>query len=138
MSDRAFDTPADLRYSKEHEWLRLEADTARVGITDYAQDSLGDVVYVDLPKVGDLVKSQAKMAEIESVKVVSEIFAPASGEVIAVNEALADAPEAVNNDPYGAGWLAVIRLSDPSEVDRLLTPEAYAELVQRENEGADR
>ena len=138
MAGRTSEIPADLRYSKEHEWLRLEADMARVGITDYAQDSLGDVVYVDLPKVGDRVTSQAKMAEIESVKVVSEIFAPASGEVIAVNEALADAPEAVNNDPYGAGWLVVIRLSDPAEVDRLLTDATYAELVQRETEGADR
>ncbi len=124
--------PEDLRYSTEHEWLRVEDGLARVGITAYAQDQLGDVVHVDLPKVGAKVDFMSKFGEIESVKVASEIFAPASGEVVETNAALAATPELVNRDPYGEGWLVVIRLNDPAEVDKLLSPSAYAELVRKE------
>jgi glycine cleavage system H protein len=124
--------PEDLRYSSEHEWLRIEGDTARVGITAYAQDQLGDIVYVDLPKAGTAVSFMAKFAEIESVKVASEVFAPASGEIIEVNAALDAAPELVNHDPYGEGWLVVIRLSDAAEADKLLSPAGYRDLVAQE------
>jgi glycine cleavage system H protein len=128
--------PEDLRYSTEHEWLRVEGEMARVGITDYAQDELGDVVYVDLPSPGKAVVFMGKLGEIESVKVASELFSPASGEVAEINPALADAPELVNKDPYGEGWLVVIKLSDPAEVDKLLDANGYRELVRKEQGGA--
>jgi glycine cleavage system H protein len=124
--------PDDLRYSTEHEWIRVDGDIARVGITDYAQDELGDVVYVDLPKPGTKVLFMGKMAEIESVKVASEVFAPASGEITEVNAALEEKPELINRDPYGEGWLVAIRLSDVSEVDKLLSASAYRELIEKE------
>jgi glycine cleavage system H protein len=124
--------PNDLRYSTEHEWIRVDGEIARVGITDYAQDELGDVVYVDLPKPGTQVSFMGKMAEIESVKVASEVFAPASGEVTEVNPALEEKPELINRDPYGEGWLVSMRLSDTAEVDKLLSASAYRELIEKE------
>ncbi len=131
--------PDDLRYSTEHEWLRIDAGgtpsgevLARIGITDYAQDELGDIVYIDLPKPGATVTFMEKFAEIESVKVASEVFAPASGEVVEVNRALEDTPELVNKDPYGEGWLAVIRLTEPGEAEGLLSAAGYRDLVAKE------
>jgi glycine cleavage system H protein len=124
--------PDDLKYSIEHEWLRIDGDVARVGITDYAQDQLGDIVYVDLPKVGQNVTYMGKFGEIESVKVASEIFSPAGGEVAEINGALDQSPELVNKDPYGDGWLVAIRLSDAAEVDKLLDAAGYQHLVAKE------
>ncbi|MBX6377551.1 MAG: glycine cleavage system protein GcvH [Clostridia bacterium] len=121
--------PEDLRYSREHEWIRVEDGRGRVGITDYAQDQLGDVVYVDLPKVGDSVRAGEAFGVVESVKSVSDLYAPASGRVVAVNEALAQRPELVNSDPYGEGWMIEVELSDPSELDALLDAAAYRGLV---------
>jgi glycine cleavage system H protein len=135
MADDGGQVPDDLRYSTEHEWLLLEGDLARVGITDYAQAELGDIVYVDLPKPGTAVSFMGKFGEIESVKVASEIFAPASGEVVEVNETLANEPELVNRDPYGYGWLVVIRVSDFGEIEQLLDAVGYRDLVQREQGG---
>jgi glycine cleavage system H protein len=122
--------PDDLRYSAEHEWVRVDGATATVGISDFAQDSLGDVVYVQVPDVGTDVISGASVSEIESTKSVSDIYAPVSGVVTAVNEALADTPELVNQDPYGQGWIMTIELSDPAEVDALLDAAAYRALVE--------
>ncbi len=124
--------PADLRYTKEHEWVRLEGETGVIGITDYAQDQLGDIVYLDLPSSGAAVAQYEKMGEIESVKAVSDLFSPVSGEVAEANQEAADSPELVNDDPYGRGWLIKVRLSDPAEVDGLLSAEAYQELVAQE------
>ena len=123
--------PADLRYSKEHEWVRAEGDTATVGITDYAQDQLGDIVYLDLPAAGANVTQLEKLGEIESVKAVSDLYSPVSGEVVEVNQEAIDSPELVNNDAYGRGWLIKVRMSDASELDKLLTAQAYEELVMR-------
>ena len=117
--------PDDLRYSSDHEWVRFEDGTIRVGITDYAQDALGDVVYVDLPKVGTAVAAHASISEIESTKSVSEVYCPVSGTVVAVNTELEATPEALNTDPYGAGWIFRIELSDPSELDGLMDAAAY-------------
>jgi glycine cleavage system H protein len=128
--------PSDLRYTKEHEWVRLEGDVGVIGITDYAQDQLGDIVYLDLPAAGASVTQYEKMGEIESVKAVSDLFSPVTGEVVEANKEAADAPELVNNEPYGRGWLIKVRLSDPAEFDGLLSPEAYQELVAREQEEA--
>jgi glycine cleavage system H protein len=122
--------PEQLRYSEEHEWVALEGVRARVGITDFAQDSLGDVVYVELPGVGANVMAHAGCAEIESTKSVSEIFSPVTGTIVEVNSALDDAPEQVNADPYGAGWIFVIELADPTELDGLLDAAAYRALVE--------
>jgi glycine cleavage system H protein len=124
------DFPEQLRYSEEHEWVAVEDGRARVGITDFAQDSLGDVVYVELPGVGANVMAHASCAEIESTKSVSEIFSPVTGTIVEVNSALDDAPEQVNRDPYGAGWIFVIELADPSELDSLLDAAAYRALVE--------
>lgn len=122
--------PTDLQYSKEHEWLRVTNDgTAIVGITHYAQQQLGDIVYIDLPPVGATVEQFKKMGEIESVKAVSELFAPASGEVLEVNEGLLNAPEAVNKDPYGKGWMVRVRLKDKGETTRLLDAQAYQAML---------
>jgi glycine cleavage system H protein len=125
-------TPADLRYSKEHEWVRVDGDTGTIGITDYAQDQLGDIVYVDLPAVGATVTQFEKLGEIESVKAVSELYSPVSGEVVEVNQETVDSPELVNSDPYGRGWLMKVRLADPAEIDGLLSAEAYEELIAGE------
>ena len=122
--------PDDLRYSREHEWVRLDGTVARVGITDFAQDSLGDVVFVQLPDVGLDVVAGASVSEIESTKSVSDVYVPVTGAVIAVNETLADQPELVNQDPYGAGWMFEIELTDPAEVDALLDAAAYRSLVE--------
>jgi glycine cleavage system H protein len=121
--------PEDLRYSTEHEWARVEGSRVRVGITDYAQDALGDIVYVELPAVGEEVVPGATLGEIESTKSVSEIYAPVAGTVVAVNVALADAPERLNGDPYGEGWICEIELADPSGMDELLDAEAYRRLT---------
>jgi glycine cleavage system H protein len=118
--------PEDLLYHPEHDWARIEGDTATFGITWYAQDALGEVVFVDPPAVGTTVTKDEPYAEVESVKAVSDVIAPLSGEVVEVNTALADAPEAINEDPYGAGWLVKVRLSDPGETDSLMGHEAYA------------
>lgn len=122
-------TPDDRLYSKEHEWLRREGDEAVVGITDYAQDQLGDIVYVDLPDPGASLTQFEKMGEIESVKAVSELFSPASGEVVAVNESLADKPEMVNSDPYGNGWLIRVRLAGENALETLMSASQYDEFV---------
>ena len=121
--------PAELRYSREHEWVRVDGDVARIGITDFAQESLGDVVFVQLPDVGLDVIAGASASEIESTKSVSDVFVPLTGVVRAVNEALVGAPELVNQDPYGEGWILEIALSDPTELDGLLDAAAYRELI---------
>jgi glycine cleavage system H protein len=121
--------PQDLRYTREHEWLRVEDGRARVGISDYAQDALGDVVYVELPDVGLNVLASASCCEVESTKSVSEVYAPVSGTIVEVNEGLGDSPEQINQDPYGDGWLFVIELSDAAEVDGLLDAAAYQAFV---------
>ena len=126
--------PADLRYTNEHEWVRVEGDTGAVGITDYAQDMLGDVVYLDLPATGASVAQHDKMGEIESVKAVSDLYAPIGGEVVEVNQEAIDSPELVNNDAYGRGWLIKVRLADAAELDKLLSAEAYDELITKEME----
>jgi glycine cleavage system H protein len=121
--------PADLRYTKEHEWARREGNRARIGITAYAQEQLGDVVFVELPKVGARVTAMKTFGVVESVKAVSDLYAPLSGEVVAVNEALAKQPEVVNRDPYGEGWMIAIEVASPAEYDALLSPEAYERLI---------
>jgi glycine cleavage system H protein len=122
--------PADLRYSTDHEWIRVEGGKVTIGITDYAQDALGDVVFVDLPEVGATVEAAASISEVESTKSVSDIYAPVSGTIAEVNADLGEAPERLNDDPYGEGWICVIELTDPSEVDKLLTAADYRELVE--------
>jgi glycine cleavage system H protein len=117
--------PDDLRYHADHDWARIDGDIATFGITWYAQDSLGEVVFFDPPAVGTQVTKDESYTEVESVKAVSDVIAPLSGEVIEVNEALGDAPEAINDDPYEAGWMVKVRLTDPSEVDALLDRDAY-------------
>ena len=125
--------PEDSRYAKSHEYIHVEGDVGTVGITDYAQKELGDVVFVELPKVGTQLEAADELGSIESVKAVSELFAPVSGEVIEVNEALAEKPELVNTDPYGDGWMVKIRLTDASEVDELMPADEYEEYVERES-----
>jgi glycine cleavage system H protein len=117
--------PENYRYTKEHEWVRVEAGAATIGITDHAQKELGDIVYVELPKLGAVVEQGKAFAVVESVKAASDIFAPISGEVVAINDALTNAPETLNADPHGAGWIAKIKLSAPEEIDRLLSPSDY-------------
>jgi len=117
--------PDNFRYTKEHEWVLVEGDTGTVGITFHAQEQLGDIVYVDLPKIGATVRKGVSLGSVESVKAVSDVFSPVTGEVIAVNEALADAPEKLNQDPHGEGWLAKIKLSDPNEVTDSMTAAQY-------------
>jgi glycine cleavage system H protein len=124
------DFPEQLRYSAEHEWVAVDGTRARIGITDFAQDALGDVVYVQLPDVGALVMANASIAEVESTKSVSEIYAPVSGTVVEVNQSLDDTPEQVNQDPYGSGWIFVIELAEPEQVDGLMAAAAYRALVE--------
>ena len=119
----------DTRYTKEHEWIRIEGEAATVGITDHAQQALGDVVFVQLPEVGDQIDQGGEAGEIESVKAVSAIYAPISGEVVEVNGALDDDPETVNQAPYGGGWLFKIRLSNPAEIEGLLSADGYAAVL---------
>ena len=121
--------PETLKYTKDHEWMAIDAGIGRVGITDFAQKQLGDVVYVELPDVGALLTQGQPFGTIESVKAVSELFAPVSGEVVEVNDGLKDKPELVNTDPHGA-WMLAIRLTSPAEVDQLLTAAAYTDLVK--------
>jgi glycine cleavage system H protein len=120
-----FDVPDDCRYLESHEWARRDGDTVRVGITDFAQDELGDVVFVELPDVGDAVEQETEFGVIESIKAVSDLYSPVSGEVTAVNEALFDAPELVNEAPFDDGWMIDVELEDEAELDDLLSPEAY-------------
>ncbi len=122
--------PEQLRYSSDHEWLSRDGSRARVGITDYAQDALGDVVYVQLPNVGDSVAAGDTFGEVESTKSVSDIYAPVGGTVVAVNDALADAPQLLNEDPYGEGWICDIEMNDDGQFDALLEAPAYAKLVE--------
>ena len=117
--------PDDLLYHAEHDWAKVEGDTATFGITWYAQDALGEVVFFDPPEVGSTVKQDEAYAEVESVKAVSDVVAPLSGEIVDVNAALGDSPEAINDDPYGAGWMVKVKLSDPAEQERLLDRAAY-------------
>lgn len=128
------DSPVELRYSRDHEWVRMESSLARVGITDFAQDALGDVVYVELPEVGLVVTANSAFAEIESTKSVSDVFAPVSGEVIEVNDVLEERPELVNEDPYGDGWICVIQPSAEAELDELMDAESYKSFVVEESE----
>jgi glycine cleavage system H protein len=121
--------PAELKYSSDHEWASKDGATVRVGITDYAQDALGDVVYVDVPKVGARVSAGDAIGEVESTKSVSEIYAPVSGTVVAVNDTLANAPETLNADPYGAGWICDITIDDDSTFSALLDAAAYGDLT---------
>ncbi|GKS58668.1 glycine cleavage system H protein [Nitrospira sp.] len=117
--------PADLRYHEEHEWVRVNGSQATLGISDYAQDALGDIVFIDLPKAGTTISSGQQIGEVESTKTTSSIFSPVSGTIAKVNGDLKDHPEAVNSDPYGKGWMVVIELSDPTQVDALMTSAQY-------------
>ncbi|WP_409483013.1 glycine cleavage system protein GcvH [Arsenicicoccus dermatophilus] len=117
--------PENLRYTPEHEWIAVDGDQAKVGVTAYAQDALGDVVYVSLPSVGDTVAAGESCGEVESTKSVSDLYSPVSGEVVAVNEELDSTPETVNSDPYEAGWMFTVKVSDPAELDKLMDVEAY-------------
>ncbi len=121
--------PADLKYTKDHEWVKVEGDKATIGITHFAQSELGDIVYVDIDTVGDNLNKEEVFGSVEAVKTVSDLFMPVAGEVLEFNEALEDAPETVNSDPYGAGWMIKSTISDSSELDNLLSPEAYKELI---------
>jgi glycine cleavage system H protein len=126
--------PEDLHYSKDHEWVRVDGNVAIIGITDYAQNSLGDVVYVELPKAGDAFSASESFGSVESVKAVSEVFTPISGAIAQINESLADEPEKVNTDPYGAGWMIRVEMSNPGEVDSLLTAAEYEDFTKAETE----
>ena len=121
--------PEDLKYSKDHEWVRLDGDECVVGITDFAQGELGEVVYVELPEIGDSYEAGAEIGTIESVKAVAEVYAPIAGEVIAVNESLADAPEKVNDDPHGEGWLVRVKPASPDALGELMDASSYREFV---------
>ncbi|PYQ34164.1 MAG: glycine cleavage system protein GcvH [Acidobacteria bacterium] len=125
-------TPEDSRYAKSHEYIHVEGNVGTIGITDYAQKELGDVVFVELPQVGTQLELGDELGSIESVKAVSELFSPVSGEVVEVNESLADKPELVNTDPYGDGWMIKIKLTAPDEVDELMNAEDYEDYIQTE------
>jgi glycine cleavage system H protein len=127
--------PTNFRYTKEHEWVRVEGDVGVMGITDHAQKELGDIVYVDMPKAGSPVEKGKTLGSVESVKAVSDIYAPVSGEIIEINEALATAPEKINEDPHGAAWLVKIRLSNPAEIEQLLTADDYQKYLGEEQSG---
>ena len=126
--------PEDLHYSKDHEWVRVDGDQAIIGITDYAQNSLGDVVYVELPKAADEFAANEAFGSVESVKAVSEVFTPIAGTVVKINEALADEPESVNSDPYGQGWMIRLKMANSGEVDSLLTAAEYEDFTKAESE----
>jgi len=126
--------PESLHYSKDHEWIKVDGDIGTIGITDHAQSSLGDVVYVELPRAGDTFSAHESFGSVESVKAVSELFTPVSGEVIEVNEALQDEPEKVNTDPYGDGWMIKVRMSSSGEVDSMLTAVEYEDFTKAETE----
>ncbi len=124
--------PDDLRYTREHEWARKKGKNVAVGITEYAQDQLGDVVYLELPDIGDAVKKGEAFGVVESTKAVSELFAPVSGKIVEVNDPLADAPETINEDPYEEGWMVVIEPSDPAELDALMDAKAYQSFLEEQ------
>ena len=126
-------TPEDSRYAKSHEYVHVEGETGTIGITDYAQKELGDVVFVELPQVGTELEQGDEMGSIESVKAVSELFAPVSGQVVEVNEALTDKPELVNTDPYGDGWMIKVKVVNADEVDELMSAEEYEEYIEKES-----
>jgi len=125
-------SPGDLKYTKEHEWVRIEGDTGTIGITDYAQDQLGDIVYVDLPAAGTTVTYMQKFGEIESVKAVSELFSPVTGEVTELNANLADNPQLVNDSAHGDGWMLRVRLTNPAELEQLLSADQYDDFLVSE------
>lgn len=122
-------TPAELRYSKDHEWIRLDGELATVGITDFAQSQLGDIVFLDVPTVGETLDKEEVFGTVEAVKTVSDVFLPVGAEILEFNEALNDAPETVNRDPYGEGWIVKVRVLDPAQIDTLLTAEQYQKLI---------
>jgi glycine cleavage system H protein len=128
ISDLKF--PEDVRYTDDHEWAKQEGDIIKVGISDYAQDQLGDIVFAELPEVGDTFDKGAEFGTLESVKAVSELYLPVSGEIISVNEAIADAPELVNTDPYGDGWMVTVKPSNAGELDALMDKEAYIAMLK--------
>lgn len=121
--------PSELRYSKDHEWVKIEGDVATVGITDFAQRELGDIVYVEIETLGETLAAEAIFGTVEAVKTVSDLFMPLGGAVIEINDALEDAPEAVNEDPYGTGWMIKIKIEDPSALETLLNADQYQELI---------
>ena len=121
--------PENLRYTKEHEWAKMENDMVLIGITDYAQNELGDIVFVELPKIGDTAESMKPCGSIEAVKSVSDIYAPVSGEIIEINQELESNPQLINQDPYGEGWIVKIKMSNPQEWDQLLSPKDYKDLI---------
>lgn len=122
--------PDDVKYSNDHEWAKSRGDNVRIGITDYAQDQLGDIVFVEVPEVGDTFDQASEFGTVESVKAVSEIYMPIGGEIVAVNEELEDAPELLNQDPYGKGWIVEVKPADPAEMDDLMDKNAYLELLK--------
>ena len=128
LSELSF--PDDLRYSESHEWVRSDGDKVKIGISDYAQDQLGDIVFVEMPAVGDTFEKGAEFGTVESVKAVSELYLPIAGEVVAVNTALEDAPESINNSPYTDGWMIQVKPDDPSEIESLMTKDAYLDSLQ--------
>lgn len=124
--------PKDLKYDKEHEWVKVEGDIAVIGISDFAQDQLGEIVYVDMPAVGDEIIAGESFGEVESVKSVSELFSPLSGEIVEVNEALGDAPETVNEDCYGDGWMIKVKMADAAQIDDLMSADEYEAFIAEE------
>jgi len=126
----ALNLPDDVKYAEDHEWVKLSGDTAKIGISDYAQDQLGDIVFVELPEVGDNFAKGDEFGTLESVKAVSELYMPIGGEVTAINEALEDAPELVNNAPYGDGWMIEIKTADPAEAETLMDKDTYMEVLK--------
>ena len=126
----ALNLPDDIKYSQDHEWVRIEGDTLVIGITDYAQDQLGDIVYVEMPRAGDTLARGDEFGTVESVKAVSELFLPVGGEVLTVNADLEESPELVNQDPYAKGWMVEVKLEDPSEMDDLMDKGAYLEMLK--------
>ena len=122
--------PANLLFTKDHEWIKIEGSEALVGITDYAQTELGEIVFVELPAVGDAISMESSFGTVEAVKAVSDLFMPVSGEILSINPMLEDKPELINEEPYGEGWMIRIRLSNPAQIDALLSPEAYSKLIQ--------
>ena len=128
LSELSF--PDDFRYSESHEWVKADGDKVKIGITDYAQDQLGDIVFVEMPEVGATFKKGAEFGTVESVKAVSELYIPIAGEVVAVNAALEDAPEFINNSPYTDGWMIQVKPDDPSEIESLMTKDAYLDSLQ--------
>ena len=127
-----YESPDDLKYMKTHEWARIEGDTATIGITDYAQHQLGDIVYVELPEIGRTLEKESSAGEIESVKAVGEILMPLSGEIVEVNAIIIESPESINSSPYGTGWMMKIKLSNSSEINKLLSVEDYKKIVEEE------